>query len=187
MPDAITIILPVYNGGERLEPSIRAWLQFIRKELPQDSKLVVVDDGSTDGAFEQLASLSEPALQILTHREFQGYGACLRTALEVVMTPIVAYSGLDYPYEPNELNLLLKRLGQSVEIYDRKMIIEAVSGCRTGRPVPGAWKILGRLYRLFCRVAIGVPIDPLPSWFGLHAYVRSWVQWLLLGVPLHDV
>ncbi len=189
MPDAITIILPVHDGGERLEPALRGWSEFLQKELGREYEILAVDDGSTYATAEMLTALTDsiPHLRILKHDRKRGFGASLRTALDGPTHPIVFYTAIEYPHAPADLPKLLKRLGEKAPIYDREATVEAVSGCRTGRPVPAFWKAVGRVYRLFCRVVIGTAPESLQGWLGFRDHARSWFLWLAMGVPLHDV
>ena len=121
-----------------------------------------------------------------------GFGACLRVALPEVQHPLLATSAADYPYTPADLAKLLTRMDLETEFPGattnasvmRKPDI--VGGCRTGVAVPALWKNVGRLYRGFCRLALGLPLDPLPGWYGLGDHVRSWFVWIVYGVPLED-
>jgi glycosyltransferase involved in cell wall biosynthesis len=188
-PEPVTIVIPVHNGADKLEPALRAWSEFLQTQLGRGYDLVVIDDGSTDKTptiLEQLVG-SIPNLRLLKHDRRRGYGAALRTALAEPTHPILCYTAVDYPYTPSDLTKLLKRLGESVPVYDVHRTVEAVSGCRTGRPVPAVWKLVGRGYRLFLRVALGIAPPPLDGWLGFQEHFRSWVLWLVMGVPLVDV
>jgi len=52
--------------------------------LPYRSRLIVVDDGSSDGtaAILHRIGLAQPLLQVVTHPVNRGYGAALRTGVE---------------------------------------------------------------------------------------------------------
>jgi glycosyltransferase involved in cell wall biosynthesis len=187
MPDALTLIIPVPNGVDRLETTLRTWSEYLHSQATRESEIVVVDDGTTDGTAATLAALDLPNLRVLTHDRPRGFGACLRTALEHSTNPVVAYVGSGYPHVPSDLTKLLARLGAKAPVYDRELTIEAVSGCRTGRTAPPFWRLVGRAYRMFCRVALGVGGEPVPVWLGFREHCRSWFLWLAMGVPLHDV
>ena len=70
MPRLLTA-LPVFNE----ESHINKVLDEVRK---YSEEILVVDDGSSDGTAERLATQTD--LQIVTHQENQGYGAALRSA-----------------------------------------------------------------------------------------------------------
>ena len=68
--DRLAIVIPVYNHERRVAGVVAA-----AKELP--FPVIVVDDGSTDGTYEQIRHFTD--IQILRHRENRGKGAALLT------------------------------------------------------------------------------------------------------------
>lgn len=184
--EAITVVLPVHNAGGALEPSAGVWLDYLGK-LGRDYEFLIVDDGSTDGTAAKAQDVASKRrnVRVLTHVTRRGFGACLRTALVEAKHPLFFYTALDYPYTPSDLNKLLDRVGDTDESLQRK--IDVVSGCRTGLPEPQPWKGIGTAFRWFCRIALGLPLAAPPGWHGVKERRRSWVAWLLFGVPLIDV
>ncbi|WP_168219221.1 glycosyltransferase family 2 protein [Limnoglobus roseus] len=188
-PDPVTLILPVRNAAAQLAAVLNEWSRFLQTELGRGYDIILVDDGSTDKTPELLDNFRStiPHLRLLKHPQSLGFGASLRTALAEPTHPIVCYSSLDYPYTPADLLKLLGQLGKVAPVFDVPHAIEAVSGCRTGRPVPPFWKIVGGLYRIFARIALGISPPRLPGWLGFRDHFRSWWLWLAMGVPLADV
>ena len=71
------LVIPSYNPGHRLLEVVTELLFLLKKtEIPV--KVVVVDDGSTDGSSENLPQIG---LTLLTHERNRGKGAALKTAL----------------------------------------------------------------------------------------------------------
>lgn len=187
--DPLTLVLPVRNAADRLPAALAEWSAFLQKECPNRYDILVVDDGSTDGTaalLDQLAG-SVPRLRRLAHDRPRGFGACLRTALAEPTHPVVCLAALDYPYSPADLPKLLKRLGETAPVFDVPRTVEAVSGCRIGRPAPAFWRLVGATYRVFGRIALGIAPPRLNGWLGLREHARSWWLWLTMGVPLTDV
>jgi glycosyltransferase involved in cell wall biosynthesis len=184
-PDALTAVLPVRDAARALRPAVETWLETL-DALGRDYELLIVDDASTDDTAAEAAKLAadRPRVRVLRHETRQGFGACLRTALAESQHPLFFYTALDYPYTPADLGKLLARIDERDAILGHKL--DVVSGCRTGRPVPAGWRALGGLYRLFMRVALGNPRDPLPSWLGAREHARAWLAWLVFGTPLED-
>jgi glycosyltransferase involved in cell wall biosynthesis len=58
----VTVLMPVYNGGPQLSASIDSVLE----QSFTDFELLVVDDGSTDGTAEYLASIDDPRLRVIS-------------------------------------------------------------------------------------------------------------------------
>ncbi len=52
-PAAVSVVMPVYNERENVEPAVREVLAVL-DTLAQPAELIVVDDGSSDGTGEVL-------------------------------------------------------------------------------------------------------------------------------------
>ena len=121
-----------------------------------------------------------------------GYGATLRAALETARHPLVLITASDYPYTPADLGRLLEKIDTPSEIPDpvsgewRMRTPDLVLGCRTGVPVPPVPRLIGATYRGFCRVVLGMPLAPLPGWYGFREHLRAWWAKVVYGVPAHD-
>lgn len=64
----ISVLLPVYNGGDYLKQSLQSVLnqQFINFEF------LIIDDCSTDGSFEYLQSISDPRILLFRNEQNRG-------------------------------------------------------------------------------------------------------------------
>lgn len=75
--DSLYIIIPAYNEEANIEPVAREWHEVVR-QIGNDSKLVIIDDGSKDSTYQKLCALQAelPHLQPLT-KPNGGHGATL--------------------------------------------------------------------------------------------------------------
>jgi glycosyltransferase involved in cell wall biosynthesis len=104
----LSILMPVYNERERVE---RAIDEVLETELPSEFELIVVDDGSTDGTSEILASRDwDDRVRLLVHPENQGKGAAVQTALSHARGEYAAIFDADLEYDPGDLALLMPPL-----------------------------------------------------------------------------
>jgi len=189
--EAVAVVLPVRNLAGTIEAVVAKWCNVLAN-LGRAWELIVVDDGSTDGTVAKLEAIHRTGVKVLKHDAPMGYGAALRTALAESSSPLVLATGADYPYTPADLNQLLARIDTESEIPDaatgefsmRKP--DAVCGCRTGMPVPTFPRTLGMLYRAFCKLALGLPLQRLPGWYGFREHAFAWWVWIVYGVPLED-
>jgi glycosyltransferase involved in cell wall biosynthesis len=183
--EAISVLIPVRDAGATLTRAITAWCDALAK-LGHDWELILIDDASGDDTGIKASELASKRSQVrvLTHEIPRGFGACLRTALAEAKHPLIFYTALDYPYNPADLRNLVARLEQSDDFFQRPL--DLVTGCRTGRPAPLAWRVVGALYRLFCRIALGLPLQPAPGWLGFRNHFRSWWAWPVFGIPVVD-
>lgn len=106
MPDQflLSVIMPVYNE----KATVLSVIQRVQAtDIPLE--IIVVDDGSTDGTTEILASLrGETGVRVITHATNQGKGAALRSGLELVQGSVVVVQDADFEYDPAEFRLLLQ-------------------------------------------------------------------------------
>ena len=58
MDDKLYIIIPAYNEEENIERVVEEWYPIVEK-YGNDSKMVVVDDGSKDSTYTKLQSLAK--------------------------------------------------------------------------------------------------------------------------------
>lgn len=63
MNDKLYIVIPAYNEEENIEKVVKDWYPIVEK-YGEDSKIVVVDDGSRDSTYAKLQILAKdrPAL-----------------------------------------------------------------------------------------------------------------------------
>ncbi|MBV5327771.1 MAG: glycosyltransferase family 2 protein, partial [Chlorobium sp.] len=79
MPDGplLTIAMPVFNGG----PHLRMAVLSIVQQSFTDWELLLIDDGSTDGAIEELADLADSRIHVIRDGRNRGLAARLNEAL----------------------------------------------------------------------------------------------------------
>jgi hypothetical protein len=184
--DPVTVVIPARNAADRLERVVPQWADTFAR-YGREFEILVVDDASTDAtaaALERLAGRVR-SLRVLRHDAYRGFGACLRTAVAEARHPLLFYTSPNYPYTPSDVRRLLERIEVRDELFGKQP--DLISGCRTGPQAPGVVRWVGRAWRLFWRVAVGMQLQPSPTWLGLREYLYgSFVGWVF-GVPLADV
>jgi dolichol-phosphate mannosyltransferase len=96
--------IPIYNEANH----VRAVLREVRRT---SSEILVVNDGSTDGTGELLAS--EPGLHVVTHAQNHGYGAALVSAFRHAVDgdyDVLVTMDCDGQHEPARIPVLLEAI-----------------------------------------------------------------------------
>jgi glycosyltransferase involved in cell wall biosynthesis len=103
----LSTIIPCYNERATIEEIVRRVFQV---ELPLEKGLILVDDCSTDGTADILASLEGryERMQVLWHSTNRGKGAAIRTALRYVSGSIIVIQDADLEYDPADYPALLQ-------------------------------------------------------------------------------
>ncbi|MCI0705581.1 MAG: glycosyltransferase family 2 protein [Planctomycetia bacterium] len=184
--DGVTVVIPAHNAAGVLERVLPAW-GAVLTNVNRPFEILVVNDGSTDTTATTLEKLVArvPKLRVLTHPTRQGFGACLRTALEATTQPLFFYSGLDYPYTPSDIKPMLERIELRDEIFGKQP--DLISGFRAGQPRPTLVIGVSWVWKVFWRIVTGLPFAHTPPWYSWSEWwYKKRVEWVF-GVPLADV
>jgi len=97
----LTIAVPVYNERERVGPALK---ELLSTSFPVEVEIVVVDDGSSDGTADAIASIGLPdGVRLIRHERNQGKGAALRTALTAATGDVFVPFDADLEYQATDL------------------------------------------------------------------------------------
>jgi glycosyltransferase involved in cell wall biosynthesis len=109
MAASLSILMPVFDERSTVEAAIE---DALTAELPVESRqLVVVDDGSTDGTRELLASREWPeGVEVVFHERNLGKGSAVRTALRHATGELAAILDADLEYRAADLAHVLEPL-----------------------------------------------------------------------------
>jgi len=77
----ILVVLPAYNEEEAIRALIDSILLIGEKRFIEPVRVIVVDDGSTDGTVEQVQSYPSPQVTVVRHEKNSGLGEALKTGL----------------------------------------------------------------------------------------------------------
>jgi len=128
----ISLIIPVYNEAESVRETLQGLLKVVT-ELPCESELIVVNDGSTDQSQTVLDSVG--GIRVVRHARNRGYGASLKTGSRLASGDLVIFFDADGQHDPTQLGMLLAAMGEA------DMVVGARQGVFHSQPwrLPGKW------------------------------------------------
>lgn len=92
--DKLYMIMPAYNEQETIREVVRDWYACLEQTGPE-SRLVVIDDGSTDRTLEVLKQEAEELPQLIVrHKENSGHGPTILTGYRFAIR-----EGADYIFQ----------------------------------------------------------------------------------------
>ncbi len=106
----LSVIIPVYNEIGTIERIIG---RVLATGLVHE--IVIVDDGSTDGTRQFLASQNhQDGIRVFMHEKNQGKGAAVRLGIEKSTGDILLIQDADLEYDPRDYPALLKPLQEEI-------------------------------------------------------------------------
>lgn len=93
-----SIITPVFNPGLYLIPAI----QSVLRQSCQDFELILVDDGSTESALDEIARMTDPRLRFSRQTNRGAPSAC-NAGLEIARGEYIAFLDQDDRWAPEKL------------------------------------------------------------------------------------
>ncbi|MBD2755580.1 glycosyltransferase family 2 protein [Spirosoma validum] len=107
----LSVLIPAYNEIK----SIDTLLEKVQA-VPLTKEIIIVDDGSTDGTREKLATYqSVPNIKVYYHEHNQGKGAAIRTAIQHMTGDIAIVQDADLEYEPQDYLALVQPIVEGKE------------------------------------------------------------------------
>ena len=176
MGPELSVVVPLYNEAESLQPLVEQLLAALRP-LGRSFELVLVDDGSSDGTAAQLRELAArtPELVAVLLRRNYGQTPAMSAGFDASRGQVIVTLDGDLQNDPADIPLLLEQLEQGYDL---------VSGWRHRRQDPAmSRKLPSRLAnRLIARVT-GVRLHDYGC--SLKAYRRELVGDMNLYGELH--
>jgi glycosyltransferase involved in cell wall biosynthesis len=112
MPEGlrISVVIPVFNERATLTEIVRRV-----RAVPIAKEIILVDDASTDGTRDVLASLDHgDDLRVVLHERNRGKGAAVRTGFAQATGEIVVIQDADLEYDPRQYPRLIQPIVEGV-------------------------------------------------------------------------
>ena len=157
----ISVVVPLYNEVESLA-ELTAWIDHVARENKLSYEIILVDDGSSDGSWEEVERLKEhyPAIKGIRFARNYGKSAALYCGFAEAEGEVVFTMDADLQDSPDEIPEM------------RRMILEdgydLVSGWKKKRYDPAGKRLPSKFFNLTARIVSGIKLHDFNC--GLKAY-----------------
>ena len=148
---AVSVFFPCYNDEATIAWMVEVAIATLRRIGVDDAEVIVVNDGSSDRSAAILEELMtrEPMLRVVTHEHNRGYGGALLSGFDASRKQWVFYTDGDGQFDPAELELLVQRASDDVDV---------VQGYKLRRADGMLRAVIGRVYHRFVKLMFGLRI-----------------------------
>lgn len=153
----ITFVIPVYNERETLDPLISGISEHV---APHEHRIILVDDGSTDGSYDTMCNLRDdnPAIEIIRLRGNFGKSAALAAGFAAADGDVVFTMDSDLQDDPKEIPRFIEKLDEGYDV---------VCGWKAVRHDPLHKTVPSRIYNWFVAWLFKVPLHDINCGFKL--------------------
>ena len=172
----ISVVVPLYNEEESLRELV-AWIDRVAHEHNLTYEIVFIDDGSSDGSWEEIERLKSnyPTIKGIRFARNYGKSAALYCGFAEAEGEVVFTMDADLQDSPDEIPEM------------RRMILEdgydLVSGWKKKRYDPAGKRLPSKFFNLTARIVSGIKLHDFNC--GLKAYRRRVVKSIEVYGEMH--
>lgn len=172
----ISVVVPLYNERESLAELV-AWIDRVARENNLSYEVIMVDDGSRDGSWQEIERLSAlyPAIRAIRFARNYGKSAALYCGFDAAAGEVVFTMDADLQDSPDEIPEM------------RRMILEdgydLVSGWKKKRLDPAGKRLPSKFFNFTARLVSGIRLHDFNC--GLKAYRRNVVKSIEVYGEMH--
>lgn len=158
--DKLYIVIPAYNEEENIKDVVNDWYPVVDK-IGNDSKLVIIDDGSKDSTYSILQEMAKekPALLPVT-KPNGGHGATVLYGYNFALE-----NGADYVFQTDSDGQTL--VEEFWPFWEKREQFDMVIGHRAGRQDGFSRKFVTKTLKLVCRICFHVKVTDANTPFRL--------------------
>lgn len=172
----ISVVVPLYNERESLAELV-AWIDRVARENNLSYEIIMVDDGSRDGSWQEIERLSAlyPVIRAIRFARNYGKSAALYCGFDAAAGEVVFTMDADLQDSPDEIPEM------------RRMILEdgydLVSGWKKKRLDPAGKRLPSKFFNFTARLVSGIKLHDFNC--GLKAYRRNVVKSIEVYGEMH--
>lgn len=172
MEPTYSVVIPAYNEGTRLGPTLEKVLAYVHAQR-WDAEVIVVNDGSRDNTADIVRSFAarDPLVRLIENPGNRGKGYSVRNGMLHACGRTVIFSDADLSSPIEEAARLLDALDRGADIAIGSRWLRAET--QTQRQ-PLHRQLFGRVFNLLLRITLGLHFADTQC--GFKAFKRAAVQ-----------
>jgi glycosyltransferase involved in cell wall biosynthesis/GT2 family glycosyltransferase len=152
--DAVSVVIPTWNGRSLLEMSIPPLIEALRRHGHVDDEIIVVDNGSADDTLAVLATMAEatlgaPLLRWISLPTNEGFAGATNRGARDAKNPVVIMLNNDMVVEPDFVQPLLDAFAAEPNVFGVSCQIDFID---PSKPRWETGKVHGELKRGLVRL-----------------------------------
>lgn len=164
-------IVPAHDGCASLDRAVGGLVSAF-EEVGEPFEILIVDDGSRDGAGAAADALakSDPRVRAFHHGKKRGLGAAIRTAVQAARGTYLVESPVDAPLDAAQIQAFLETMEpQAAFAYlPGKRAADVAVGFRVSRPGHKRWvRLCSWVYRWMLRAAFWTWVRDF-NWISMY-------------------
>ena len=181
MSPELSIVIPVHNESPNIKPLYEELTQTLG-QYGRPYELLIVDDGSTDDTFEQLAALQgrDPRLRVIQFRRNFGQTAAFAAGIAAARGRLVVTSDGDLQNDPRDIPAMVALIDQGNDIVcgwrkDRKdkFITRRLPSVMANKLISWATGVALHDYGCSLKVFRSEVIKPLRLYGEMHRFLPA--------------
>jgi dolichol-phosphate mannosyltransferase len=174
----VTVVLPAHNEAGNVTPLVNALLQA-GDDAGLEMRVLVVNDGSTDGTAAELAELQTAVdrLRVITHPKNRGFAQALRTGIAAACDgacDVAVFMDCDLSHRAADVPRLVAAIDGGADVVLGSRFVPG--GGMVGVP---AWRVaVSKVGNSFGRLMLGMPVRDMTT--GYRAMRRQVLETLTL-------
>jgi glycosyltransferase involved in cell wall biosynthesis len=158
--DKLYIVIPAYNEQDNIEDVVKDWYPVVEKR-GEESRLVIIDDGSKDVTYAKLQELAKDRPQLTPiHKENGGHGATVLFGYRYAID-----NGADYIFQTDSDGQTLP--SEFDEFWNQREEYDMVIGHRKGRQDGFSRVVVTKVLKAVCLLCFHVNVQDANTPFRL--------------------
>jgi glycosyltransferase involved in cell wall biosynthesis len=155
---SLSVIVPVYNEAQSIEPALEALDEYLSDRW-HDYEIVFVESGSTDGTAEICDRLAAryPAVRVIHESAKRGFGSAMKVGYREARKALIWLVTVDRPFH-------LEAIEQALPLLDS---YDCVLSYRSADPRTVRRRFQSWVYNTLIRATLGLPMRHVNSAFKL--------------------